>query len=148
DYRARHLPVVVVEWNKENDLLETCRNLGALVVLGDAAEAVILAKAGIRRARQLYAVCDEDGVNAEIGLLARSLRTSNALGALDALDIYLHVEDFRLCALLRLHGVHGRHGAAARLHLFNAYENAARHVLRAFPLDGPGIAPGGPRCVH
>jgi hypothetical protein len=146
DFRLRRVPVVVVEWDKENDLLENCRDLGALLVMGDATEELTLRKAACGRARLLFAVCDEDGVNAEIGMLAQSMVMRESGKA--PLEIFLHIENLKLCALLRSHGVSERKAAGSRLRIFNIHENAARFVLKEHPLEGHGIAPDDSRSVH
>lgn len=146
DLRSRKEKVVVVEWDKENDLIETVRDLGARVVLGDATEALTLRKAAAARARLLFAVCDEDGVNAEIGLLAQELAMRRPHRA--PLAIYLHIENLKLADLLRRGGLSERRKAGAHVRVFNLHEFAARHVLKNFPLDGSGLAASDARHPH
>ncbi|HLX63445.1 MAG TPA: NAD-binding protein, partial [Planctomycetota bacterium] len=146
DFRSRGVPVVLVEWDKENDLLENCRDVGAYLVMGDATEELTLRKAACGHARLLFAVCDEDGVNAEIGMLAQTLVMRETGKA--PLDMYLHIENLKLCALLRAHGVNERKSAGTRMRIFNIHENAARFVLKDHPLDGDGIRSDDARTVH
>ena len=146
DFRSRGMPVVLVEWDKENDLLENCRDMGAELVMGDATEELTLHKAGAERARLLFAVCDEDGVNAEVGILAQTMVMRESGKA--PLEMYLHVEDLKLCGLLRAHGIGERRSAGTRFRIFNIHENAARHVLKTHPLDGEGLAAHDPRTAH
>ena len=146
DYRSRNVRVVLVEWDKENDLLENCRDLGAHLVMGDATEELTLHKAAAERARVLYAVCEEDGVNAEVALLAQS-RVTKVVGK-PLLDIFVHIENLKLCSLLRAHGMGEHKSAGSRFKIFNIHENAARHVLKTHPIDGKGIAFDDPRTVH
>ncbi|MEI6231456.1 MAG: NAD-binding protein [Planctomycetota bacterium] len=146
DFRSRGVPVVLVEWDKENDRLENCRDLGAHLIMGDATEEVTLRKAGVDRARLLFAVCDEDGVNAEVAILAQSMVT-RAVGK-PPLDMYLHIDNLKLFGLLRAHGIGELKSAGTRFRIFNIHENAARHALKTHPLDGAGIRPDDPRAVH
>lgn len=146
DLRSRKEKVVIVEWDKENDLIETARDLGARLVLGDATETFILRKAGVANARLLFAVCDEDGVNAEIGLLAQELSVRRPHKA--PLAIYLHIENLKLADLLRRGGLSERRKAGAFVHVFNLHEFAARHVLKHFPLDGEGLKASDERHPH
>ena len=146
DFRQRGISVVMVEWDAENDLIQNCRDLGAHIVMGDATEDVTLRKAGLERARMLFAVCDEDGVNAETAILAQTLVTRSAGKAL--LEMFLHIENLRLCGLLRTHGIGELKGAGSRFRIFNIHENAARHALKTHPLDGTGLSASDPRRVQ
>lgn len=146
DLSSRDEDVVMVEWNKENDRIETCRELGIEVVLGDATEETVLRKSGLPNARLVFAVCEEDGVNAEIGLLAQRLALRRPHHA--PLAIYVHVENLKLADLLRRSGLSERKKAGARIRVFNIYEFAARHALKKYPLDGSGIARDDPRRPH
>jgi hypothetical protein len=63
--------VVVIDRTPPTAAAEKCRELGIPVLTGDATEQMVLALAGVRRARYLVAVCGEDAVNAEVALAIR-----------------------------------------------------------------------------
>ena len=72
-FRRQGTDVVVVEQDEENPWLESCREQGIFTLIGDASEPTLLLTAGIRRARGLFAVCDDDGLNADIAMQAQAL---------------------------------------------------------------------------
>ncbi len=128
-FRQRGDPVVVIENDEENDWLESCRKLGMFVLLGDAADPTLLAAAGVNRARAVFAVCDDDGINTEIALAIKNLAKPDRDKPLVCL---LHVADPRLCALLRQQEA-SLDSPAFRLELFNVFERGARQLLYEYP---------------
>ena len=140
-YRRQGREVVVIERDEENDWIESCREQGMFVLLGDASDPTLLNTAGVAQAEGLFAVCDDDGVNTEIALRAQQLvqhRKGNAL------ICQLHVTDPQLCELLREREI-GLEQAPFRLELFNVFERAARNMLMEYPaLDEAHTQPGSP----
>ena len=65
------MPFVVIE--KNHDHLETARDLGYLVLSGDAGEDAILEKAGIQKAVGLIAILGVDAENVFLILSARQM---------------------------------------------------------------------------
>ena len=139
-FRAQGDAVVVIEQNEENDWIESCREQGITVLFGDAADPVLLGLAGVERARGLFAVCDDDGVNAEIALHAQEL-TRHRKG--EPLVCLAHVAVPSLYALM-----HEREtmleSTPFRLELFNVFERGARRLLQEHPAWDPDhLPPGG-----
>jgi len=66
-FRERGHRVVVIDLDEDNDLIDQCRELGATVLIGDAASQEFLSLARVRRAKSLFAVSGDDGANAEVG---------------------------------------------------------------------------------
>lgn len=128
-FRRQGKEVVVIERDEENDWIESCREQGMYVLLGDASDPTLLTKAGIVHSEGLFAVCDHDGVNVEIALRAEQLN-QNRMGA--ALTCLLHVSDPQLCDLLRERETEMEQ-VLFRLELFNVFERAARNMLQAYP---------------
>ena len=146
-FHRRGDAVVVIERDEENDWLESCREQGMYVLLGDASDATLLQLAGVVRARGLFAVCDDDGMNTEIALRAQELvkermggpsshapsgTRSGGRRSGEPLPCLLHVTDPQLCALLREQEA-SLERAAFRLELFNVFERGARRMLQAYP---------------
>lgn len=127
--------VVVIERDAENDLVRQCRDLGAMVLIGDATEPWLLRKAGVRRAGHLFALCGDDGVNAEIAVQS-ALLIQGRPGP--PLKCVLHIFDPRLCALLRERELGDGSAGRLRLEFFNVYDLGARVLLEENPLDGGG----------
>jgi len=128
-FRRQGKQVVVIERDEENDWIESCREQGMYILFGDASDPTLLNTAGIVQSEGLFAVCDHDGMNAEIALRAQQL-TQNRKG--DALTCLLHVSDPQLCDLLRERETEIEQ-APFRLELFNVFERAARNMLQEYP---------------
>jgi hypothetical protein len=140
-FRRQGKEVVVIERDEENDWIESCREQGMFVLLGDASDPTLLNTAGVVQAEGLFAVCDNDGANTEIALRAQHL-TQNRKA--DALICLLHVSDPQLCDLLRAQES-GLEQAPFRLELFNVFERAARKMLQEYPAwDEAHIQPANP----
>jgi voltage-gated potassium channel Kch len=71
---ARGERVVIVERDEACATLDHLRALGADVYIGDARRPAVLQDVGVRRAKALYAVINNDFTNLEIGLNARTVR--------------------------------------------------------------------------
>jgi hypothetical protein len=117
----------VIEQDGNNPSLAACRELGAYIIIGDAKDSLILRKAGVRRAKYLFAVTGEDGTNVEIAeqaqLLIEGHRTS-------VLTCVLHVTDGYLWTLLREKMFSKEQTSVFRTELFNVYDTGARILLR------------------
>jgi voltage-gated potassium channel Kch len=144
DCRSRGETAVAVDWDAENDFLETCRELGAHVVIGDARDETTLKKAHLRRASLLVCLCREDGTNAEVA------KTAGAMpgGRPSRLRIGLHIQDLGLCGALRAGGLFAAGPGQVPCRVFNVYESAARRLLAEDPLDWVSPGPSDPRAVH
>lgn len=66
--------VVVIEKDWNSEFVARALELKVPVVLGDARELIILQQAGLQRAHAMIICIDEDLINVEVGLRARSLR--------------------------------------------------------------------------
>ena len=130
--RARGERVIVIEEDAENDRMETAREHGAIVLVGDARDPRMLQKAGAIRARHLVSVSGEDGVNAEVAVQARSLVSGRRTSPLHCL---VHVVDSDLCNLLRMQEIGRRKEGPFCLDFFNVFEGGARALLKEFPIQ-------------
>jgi len=65
--------VVVIELNPKADLVTTVRSLGIPVIVDDATREVALRAAGIEKARAIILCTQEDSLNLQVALKARSL---------------------------------------------------------------------------
>jgi hypothetical protein len=146
--RAAGKKVVVVERDAQNDRIPMCQDLGAIVIVGDACENTILAKAGVARARHLVAFCGDDGTNMEIAVQAHRRLAAAGGRATRSLRCVAEVHDLRLCRLLRQHEDFTRADTPYELRLTNSYEQSARQLLEEHPLDGEGVSPDCNTEVH
>jgi hypothetical protein len=121
--------VLIIDENKDNQLIEQCQKQGAVVITGDATSRSALRNAGIQRAKYLLAVCSQDGTNAEIALQARAI-VKNRRGRI--LTAFIHVIDLELCNLLKAWELTNEAGSF-RQEFFNVFERGARMMLRVYP---------------
>jgi hypothetical protein len=132
-FRKQGDEVVVIEHDEDNQWLESCRELGAYTIVGDASDLTILGMAGAARARGLVAVCDDDGINADIALQALTLSHQRSLKSFPQPLITLaHISDPQLCDLLRRQQAPGQ-DPAFRMELFSVFERAAQQLLNEYP---------------
>lgn len=122
--------VIGIEEDTLTGQIEQCRSYGATVLLGDAADATLLKCARIGTARYVFAVCPEDGTNAEIAIHARRfVRDRRGAG----LTCFMHLSNLDLIGLLREREIVTQKADAFRLELFNVYDSGARALLSAHP---------------
>lgn len=124
---AQGTPVVVVEVDTDNDNVQSARDAGVLVLVGDATDPLTLGAARVDRATHVVACCADDGTNADIVVHAAQLsadRTANPLTCL------AHVSDPELCLLLRAREVMGDARPGVHLDFFDVYERGARLLAR------------------
>ena len=134
-FLERGQKVVVIEEDAENDLVRQCRDLGGVVILGDGTEPWLLRKAGVPYASCLFALCGDDGVNAEIAVGAAQLVTERSGPPLNCV---LHIVDPQLCMLLRERELDAGSAGRLRLEFFNVFELGARILLEENPFAIPG----------
>ena len=118
------LRVAVVEVDRANPATRAARDAGANVVFGDATKVDVLGRVRVDRARYLFAVAGQDGVNAQIAAHALELTT----GRQRPLEMFVHL-DAKLCRLI----IDRPRRDGARVEFFNVYERAARTLLEEHP---------------
>lgn len=140
-FRKEGFRVVVVEADEGNRSIAGCRDRGIAVLVGDATDARMLARARVDRARYLVVVCGDNGRNVEVQVAAAHLVRSRERGTLHA---FVHLDDPGLWRLLKSEAMAGRGDRGLRLEFFNVPELAARALLDAHPpfdADAPGTRP-------
>jgi len=130
-FRDEGRRIIAVEADPDNPNAPSCREQGVTVLTGDAAMQEVLRSANVAAASHLFAVCGDDGVNAEIAVHARSVSAGRKSGVLSC---HAHIVDLALCRLLREQSLSSPSSAAFRLEFFNTYESGARALLAAQPL--------------
>jgi hypothetical protein len=129
--------VVVIELEPDNPLIEPCREVGAIVLIGNAASRDLLQQARVHRARYLLALLGDDGTNAEIALRARELACDRRDRPLTSI---VHIVDPQLCDLLREREFETGQGDGFRLEFLNVFASGARTLLREHPPFEPTAA--------
>jgi voltage-gated potassium channel Kch len=130
-YLARGTRVIVIERNEAHGQIETCKRHGAVVLIGDPNDPVILNQARIDRASMLVAVSDNDQANAEIAVRANSLCLNRCL---DPLCCVIHIVDPALWDLLQERQFSGQYFENIRLEMFNVYLHGAKILVDEYIL--------------
>lgn len=129
--------VAVVEIDATLPSVVQLQKKGALVVCGDAREAVVLRKAGLHKASHLVCATGDDNANLAIAMAAAS-----GASGMEGLKVHVHVGDVAHSDILLRNGIFGgRNSSGVYLSSFNFFRNRARCILRDFPLecDNDGI---------
>ena len=129
-FRALGKTVVVLERDPANALVVASRELGAIVLIGDATTPELLLRARVDRAKHVACVCDEDGVNAEVALQVCDVVVRRGSRGPTC---YVHIVDPQLCTLLREREFAAEGGDSFALEFFNVYDCGARKLLRDHP---------------
>ncbi len=127
--RYRGIPVVAIECDSGNPAIEPAREMGAIVITGDARDPELLRKARVEQARHLIAVCG-DGVNADIAIRAAGL-VGEDRGRV--LECRVHIVDPALCQVLMAHELARERSGRCRIEYFNIFESGARSLLAEYP---------------
>ncbi len=134
-YRVAGERLVVIESDANNPMITHCKDQGAIVLLGKAANIQLLRKARVHFAKSIISVCGEDSTNAEVALYSRELVAEDTTRTLSCLA---HVVDLQLWSFLREREIRMGIIDAFRLGFFNIYESGARELLYEYPFDRPG----------
>ena len=130
EYRALGENVTVIESNKENKFIQSCKERGAAVLTGDAADPELLRRARVHKAGCVICVTGDDGTNAEIAIHVRELVPTVRKKALSCL---VHIVDLQLWSYLREFEMRMGKLDVFRLGFFNIYESGSRALLYKFP---------------
>ena len=130
EFRKKNIETVVIELDEDNSAIETCREWGAIVLIGDARDQILLLKARVNKARILVAVCDDDGINAKIAMQAKEIVKNHHKGVLTCI---IHIVDPQLCRLLSEREIEHEKVPAFRLEFFNVFERGAQIMVKEYP---------------
>jgi hypothetical protein len=150
EFRQRGDRVVAIECQEGNDNLFLARALGAVVLVGDAADELMLRRAGMKNAGRVLCVCGEDGVNVESAVRAfEQIDGENRTGtSTGTLSCRVHLVDGKLCELFKQHALFARRDDRFEAAVFNTYANAARLLWNNHPLDRVRIGPNDSHRPH
>jgi hypothetical protein len=110
--------VVVIDRTPPTAAVEKCRELSIPVLVGDATEQIVLALAGVRRARYLVAVCGEDAVNAEVALAIRIAAAHRR----SPINCLVQLADEQLCQLVDQEVLTATDTGSVTYEFFNVYQ--------------------------
>ena len=132
-FKKSRKKVVVIEIDEENDNIKECRDIGAIVLIGNAMAPYILHRAGLKKAKYLIPVCGEDGINAGIAVQARELVGKKRKKPLTCI---VHIVDPQLCRLIKEKEFDPKKNKAFRLEFLNLFDQAAETLLKEHPPFG------------
>jgi hypothetical protein len=131
----QHKDLVIIENDANNEGIDQCRSLGAIVLIGDGAEIETLAAARVMEAENLIAVCGSDGINAEIAMDARELVSERVKRPLKCV---VEISDLELVQMLKGQEIAMGRAQGFRLEFFNTYMRGASAMLEEHPAFSMG----------
>jgi hypothetical protein len=126
------MPVVAIEHAPSATDIEHCRERGVVLIVGEATDPVVLGQVGLGHAKYLFVVCGDDGVNAEVGLLAREIVDKRH----PPLECFVPVYDERACDLLQKATIADAARESVNFEFFNIYRSGPRALLDVY---GPAL---------
>jgi TrkA-N domain/RyR domain len=129
--RRKRSRVVAIELDASNGRIEQARDLGIIVLLGNATDCFTLVRARVPYATKLIAVTGDEGANAEIATRCRTLLDRRK--SRGGLDCFVHISDPDLADLLDQQKFDMKDSDRLRLEIFNIYTTGARAMLNNFP---------------
>jgi voltage-gated potassium channel Kch len=122
--------VVVVEADAANANLQAAREHGAVVLIGDARDAVLRRQARIHSADRVFVVCGDDSVNLDVAAeIVRDVEAGRA-GRHRPLDCYANVVSSTLAKAAHDNPTFAALHEHVRFHIFNVVENSARQLVK------------------
>lgn len=129
-FLERNYCVVVIEKDPNNSLLNECKDYGAILLIGNAANRGVLRSARVQKALYLISVCGDDGVNSEVAVHAYALAGDHKGRVLTC---FAHIVDYRLCSLLREREIETQKVDSFRMEFFNIFDSGAKALLNKYP---------------
>lgn len=136
--------VVVIEEDKNNLLLQKCKEKGVLVLIGNCTDKYVLKDARVHRAKYLIAMKYDDTNNMEIGIKAFKILGKKYYDKVEkknlsyfkkrSLKCFIHVKDLRLQKLYS-NELLVKRTPFCELKIFNYYENCARILFTNYMFD-------------
>lgn len=121
--------VVAIDRAPGDAAVQRCRELGVPVLTGDATDAAVLVRAGLRRARHVVAVCDEDAVNARVALAVNAAAGRRR----SPVSCLVQLADERLCQLVEQATLTAPATGPVRYEFFNLHRAACAAVYDTHP---------------
>lgn len=140
-FRKNDEKVIVIEKNNNNEYIEKCKDLGALIMIGNCTDRFILRRARVHHAKYLISIESDDSINMEVGILAYK-RLTKRYGQKKAsrirkkkLSCFVHIKDIHLQTLYFPYNLFYEGITYFELKIFNIYENCARCLFQDFEID-------------
>lgn len=139
DLRNHGIQVAAIESDEKNDNIQICRDLKALVIVGDATDNDILHRARVQMADKVVAITGNDGKNVEIAVRTFQLVKNRDKKTHHTVTCFIQIADRKLRVLFGRHPLFTEFTNPVEIKVFNTYSNSARLLFERFPLDRNGI---------
>lgn len=135
DFRKRGRQVVVIESSPDSERARRAHSAGVTVILGDACKADDLRRAGVARASQVLAVCDDEQTNVAIAAAVGALRAEKKSHR--PLECWIFVADSGLRRMLQTTHLfpHTADQFTVNVRGLDLFELTARKLFDDAPLD-------------
>jgi len=129
-YYKDSIRVVVIENDPHNKEIETCKDNGAIVVIGDATNENTLKKAGIQKARDIFIVAGKDSTNAKIASACKKI-----LDETEGNEVQCHIHFFNphLSRAFFPLAFFSKTKSRCRMEFFNLYLISGYCIQKLFP---------------
>lgn len=126
----------------------TCRELKAIVIVGDATDNDILHQARVHRADKVVAITGNDGTNVEIAVRTFQLIKDRGNRLHHKVNCFVQFADTKLRLLFGRHPIFTEIADPFEITVFNNYSNSARLLFERYPLDRSRIMATDTTEVH
>lgn len=129
--------VVVIEKDPNNLKIEPCIEQGITIIHGDATQKFTLERAGIIKAKYLFAFTGSDVTNTEIALKQEKIVSRSKHGS--KCVCYVHMKNRKLCELIdKNYRRSMKKENEQNLKYFNIYDYSGRLIFDKFPPESYG----------
>jgi TrkA-N domain len=122
--------VIVIESDPRNKEIESCKDSGAIVIIGDASNENILKKAGIHKAKDIFIVAGKDSTNAKIASACKEILDEREG---DEVQCHIHFLNPYLSRAFFPLGFFSRIKSRCRMEFFNLYLISGYCIQNLFP---------------
>ncbi len=142
--------VVIIESNPTNEFISICKDMGMIVLVGNATNKHILDKVGTGKAKYIFAVTDKDDINIAIAIRAYELKSECFktvpekrmlfTGSKDKMEqslskmlrCYVHIGNLKLQSLFKQHYLFKIHDDNFESIIFNIFNICATETIFNF----------------
>jgi hypothetical protein len=145
-YRKRRERVVVIEADRAHPAIPTCKEIGAIVLIGNPADESLLRRARVAFARVVLTAARQDSTNVQAAVCTRNLVL--ARNSSKEVKLFVKLLDFRLAELVEQHQLLAAKGDRLDVRVLKPVDLAARQLFEEHPLDHKPIRAGSQSEAH
>lgn len=145
-YRRRRETVVVIQTDRAHPAIPTCKELGAIVLIGNPADESLLRRARVAYSRIVLAVSSRDSTNVQAALSTRNLVIAKR--SRKEVKLFVKLLDLRLAELVEQHQLLAAKDDRLDVRVLKPVDLAARLLFDDHPLDHEPIGANSESEVH